>query len=247
MDQVAPPSGTTERVTPLVPAPTDPYKSARRLATIVAASLTIHIVFDIAAAAVDVQMLGLLDRAREGAVVTFEEAQAHDDRMFWAGVLQGIAALAVMIPFIVWLRRVYRNLGPLGTRRLRYKPGWAVGGWFVPFLNLARPKAIVNDVWRASDPELPPEIEGPPGGARVPGVVNWWWAAFIAGWIVYPSPSLQDRPSLDELTTDVQRILAGDLLEVVAGILAIVMVLKLTQRQEQRHAVLAQQTGSPLL
>lgn len=247
MDQGVPPSGATERVTPLVPAPTDPYRSARRLATVVAAFLTIHIVFDLAAAAVDGQMLGLLDRVRDGAAVTFEEAQAHDDRMFWAGILQGIAALAVLVPFIVWLRRVYRNLGPLGTRGLRYKPGWAVGGWFVPFLNLARPKAIVNDVWRASDPELPPQIEGPPGGARVPGVVNWWWATLIAGWVVYPNARLEETPSLDELVTDVQRVLAGDLLEVVAGILAILTVLRITQRQEQRYARLAQQTGAPLL
>lgn len=225
----------------------DPYRSARRLATVVVAFLTVHVVFDLVASVVDVQMLGLLNRIRDGAAVTFEEATAHDDRMFWAGILQDGAALAVLVPFIMWLRRTYRNLGPLGTRSLRFKPGWAVGGWFVPFLNLARPKSILNDVWRASDPELPPEMIEPPEGARVPSFVNWWWGTLIASRLVYPSPVLDEVPTVGEMVVDVQRVLVGDVLLVVAGILAVVTVHRTTQRQEQRKARLAQETGAALV
>ena len=228
-------------------APAEPYRPARRVATIAIAFLTVHIVFDLAAAVVDVQMLGLLDRIRDGAAVTFEEAQAHDDRMFWAGMLQAGASLVVLIPVIVWLRRSYRNLGSLGVRTLRFKPGWAVGGWFVPFLNLARPKSILNDVWRASDPDLPREVPEPPEGARVPQFVNWWWATWIASWVVYPNAVPQGDPSVDEMVVDVQRVLAGDLLVVIAGVLAILTLHRTTQRQEQRHARLAQDTGAPLV
>lgn len=229
------------------PASGDPYKSARRVATVAIAFLTVHIVFDLAASVVDVQMLSLLDRVRAGALVTFEEAQAHDDRMFWAGVLQAIAALAVAVPFIVWTRRVYRNLGPLGTRTLRFKPGWAVGGWFVPFLNFARPKSIVNDVWRASDPELPPHMTEPPEGARVPRFLNWWWGTLVASYMAYPDAIPRANPSLEELVTEVQRYLAGDVLTIVAGVLAIVTVHRTTQRQEQRHARVSQATGAGLV
>lgn len=225
-----------ERVEPERSAPAGPYKPARRVATVAIAFLTVNVVFDVMAAIVDVQMLGLLDRFRDGAVITFEEARAHDDRMFWSAILQGAAALAAAVPFIVWLRRVYRNLGPLGTRTLRFKPGWAVGGWFVPFLNLARPKSIVNDIWRASDPELPPEMVEPPKGARVPRFVNWWWGTLIASYAIYPNAVPQRNPSVEDLVVDVQRILVGDLLVIVAGILAIVTVHLTTQRQEQRHA-----------
>ena len=225
----------------------EPYKTARRIATVAIAFLTVHIVFDLAATVVDVQMLGLLNRIRDGAAVTFEEAQAHDDRMYWAGMLQTGASLVVLIPFIVWLRRSYRNLGALGIRTLRFKPGWAVGGWFVPFLNLARPKSIVNDVWRASDPDLPPEVPEPPEGARVPPFVNWWWATWIASWLVYPDAVPRGDPSVDEMVVDVQRVLAGDVLIVVAGILAILTLHRTTSRQEQRRARLTQETGTPLV
>lgn len=234
------------KVTRRHPASGDPYKPARRVATVAIAFLTVNIVFDLAAAVVDVQMLGLLDRVRAGALVTFEEAQAHDERMFWAGILQAAAVLAAAVPFVVWLRRLYRNLGPLGTRTLRFKPGWAVGGWFVPFLNFARPKSIANDVWRASDPQLPGEMIEPPEGGHVPRFMNWWWGTLVASYVVYPSPVPRRNPSLEELTTEVQRLLAGDVLTIVAGILAIVTVHRTTQRQEQRRARLAQDTGAAL-
>lgn len=242
-------SGAGGRVAPRHGAPADSYRPARRVATVAIAFLTVHIVFDIAAAVVDVQMLGLLNRIQDGALVTFEEAQAHDDRMSWAGILQDGAAVLVLVPFIVWLRRLYRNLGPLGTRTLRFKPGWAVGGWFVPFLNLARPKSIVNDVWRASDPELPPEMIEPPEGARVPSFVNWWWGTLLASRAIYPNPNAVPdvTPTVGDMIVDVQRVLAGDVLLVVAGILAIVTVSKTTQRQEQRRARLAHDTGAPLV
>jgi hypothetical protein len=52
-------------------------------------------------------------------------------------------------------RRAYRNLPALGAESPRFSSGWAVGAWFVPFLNLVRPKQIMDDIWRASDPALP--------------------------------------------------------------------------------------------
>lgn len=65
--------------------------------------------------------------------------------------------------FLVWFWLAYRNLDALDLRR-RYGTGWAIGGWFVPFLNLARPKQVaavlalfvVRSVTRA---------QTPPGGA----------------------------------------------------------------------------------
>ena len=49
----------------------------------------------------------------------------------------------------------------------------------VPFLNLVRPKQIMNDLWRATDPKMPVQ----PGIAwkqvRVPLLVHAWWLLFL--------------------------------------------------------------------
>lgn len=234
-------TGLGERIEPLYPAPKTPYRSLLRLSNVVIALLTVHIVFDLAAAVVDLQMLGLVERVRDGGVVTPEEAFAHDDRVFWAGVLQTGADVVVAIPFIAWLRRAYRNLGALGIRRLRFKTGWAIAGWLVPFVWFARPKSIVNDTWRASDPALERDLYRPPEGAPVPSLVNWWWGLYVTAGVLYPKVDIGDRleSSIGWAIFDLRRTLLADAITVVAGILAILMVRRLTLRQEQRRARVA--------
>ncbi|MFC1995866.1 DUF4328 domain-containing protein [Chloroflexota bacterium] len=38
--------------------------------------------------------------------------------------------------FYMWIHRAHRNLPSLGVSGLKYSPGWAVGGFFIPILNL---------------------------------------------------------------------------------------------------------------
>ena len=236
----------TEIVEGLHRAPGGPYRSLVRLSNVTIALLTVNVVVDLASAVVDYQGLELVERLRTGATATFEEVDASDRRMTTSGILQLVALVAAGIPFVMWMRRAYRNLGPLGTKWLRFKPGWAVGGWFVPFLWWARPKSILNDVWRASNPELPRDLHRPPAGAYVPALMNWWWALYVGASVVYPSAVPEERdPSLEEIQTAIQQTLAADVFFVVAGILAINVVRKLTLRQERRHAVMQGTVAAP--
>ena len=67
--------------------------------------------------------------------------------------------------FITWLFR--RRTGARDLDRDLHastSPGWAIGGWFVPFLNLWRPLQMVLDVFR-----------GASGSATaLLGPVAWW-------------------------------------------------------------------------
>jgi hypothetical protein len=91
-------------------------------------------------------------------------------------IAQGVTALA----FIFWFHRAYRNLIRTGIRDVRYGPGWAIGGWFIPLFNLVRPKQVANDIWKGS------ASAGTIGTARwreiaLPGLINWWWGVWIFG------------------------------------------------------------------
>ena len=88
---------------------------------------------------------------------------ALSDLVFGA---EGLVLLLVAVLFLAWFRRVYRNLEALGARGLRFKTGWAFWGWFVPLLGLLRPKQLLDDVWRASDPDLPPTTPARGGDDR---------------------------------------------------------------------------------
>jgi Domain of unknown function (DUF4328) len=111
----------------------------------------------------------------------------------------------------------------------------------VPFLNLVRPKQLADDIWRASDPALPPR----PGPAwkrqPVPSLLHLWWALFIAsnllGWAAFRLG--QDATTPQELQTGSAVTLAGDLLDLPLTILACWLVAQVTRRQDARTAQLA--------
>src|SRR5688572_9717366 len=69
-------------------------------------------------------------------------------------VVEFLGFVAAIVVFLVWMRRSYINLKALGVRGLEYSPGWAVGCWFIPFVNLVRPYTIMKEIWTRSDPDL---------------------------------------------------------------------------------------------
>jgi Domain of unknown function (DUF4328) len=98
--------------------------------------------------------------------------------------LQGVTYLATVTGFLVWFHRAYTNLHALRTEALRFRAGWAVGGWFVPILNLVRPKQVMNDIWRGSDSGAPATNDSAWHRAPVPALLQLWWAPFLTSWLV---------------------------------------------------------------
>lgn len=88
--------------------------------------------------------------------------------------LAGLTAIA----FIGWVWVATANLRNAGVR-VRHAPGWALGGWLVPILNLWRPKQMVDDLWRGSMPGVPPGVDLK--YVRKPVGVTAWWAAYLIG------------------------------------------------------------------
>jgi hypothetical protein len=120
------------------------------------------------------------------------EAVVRSDERLAAG---GAALLAVFIVatflWIVWFHRAYRNVESLDRIGLRFGTGWAIGAWFVPILNLFRPKQIANDIWRATDPDPP---EGLAWTSRpVAPIVHWWWATWLVASLQCECPAPRRR------------------------------------------------------
>jgi hypothetical protein len=171
------------------------------------------------------------------------------------GVVQALWFLVSAALFLAWFRRAYTNLAPLGARRLRYGPWWAVGAWVLPVFSLFRPKQLLNDIWRASDPDLPPDMEDRWRHRAVSPLLGWWWLTFLASILVRSVtteavhaaasvmtlgllPSQLDR---FQASADVQVL--AELLTVLTGLLALGVVRRTTRRQEQRAARLAGSSG----
>lgn len=131
---------------------------ARTLFVFFAATLVLTVVA-LLSGWIELRLLGRI--VADPASVSSVEADASDRRQALIGMLQLLLYLGTVLAFLVWFRRAYRNLPILGAESLRFSNGWAVGAWFVPFLNLVRPKQLADDIWRASDPALPAPSNAP--------------------------------------------------------------------------------------
>ena len=164
-------------------------------------------------------------------------APAEDDRIAPGPDLSGHR---YRFPGVV--HRAYTNLHSLGMEPLRLRAGWAVGGWFVPILNLVRPKQIMSDIWRGSDPAAPASNDGAWHRAPVPALLHLWWGLFLMSWLVdrllVGSALLYEPTAQARRNTFVDNIAIRGV-EVLLGIVAVLVVRQVTRRQEARAAGLA--------
>lgn len=150
--------------------------------------------------------------------------------------------LATIVLFLIWMRRSYLNLKPLGTEHTDYSPGWAVGSWFVPFLNLVRPYGIIKEIWTRSDPDDVNTENSPLGSTLemtrvVTPMFGLWWAMWITSNVV---SNVSNRWSLrsanmDDHVTSFWLAIIASALTIVAALLAINVVNAITKRQEERY------------
>lgn len=165
---------------------------------------------------------------------------SYHDYSRWAGI-DTIVFLVCAGVFITWFFQAYKNLRRLGVQGLRHGNGWAVGAWFVPILSLVRPKQMANEIWRGS--ERGADVAGGWKQVSVPNLVHWWWGLFLAqGALVYfGQQSIQSgydkltrfgelSDGFSQIKTGTNFEVFGDVVSIVAVVLAIVFVSKATDR-----------------
>jgi hypothetical protein len=153
-----------------------PYDSARPRARVVNGLLWAFIALQILALWPAFHEISRLRAVRAGEEVVEEITPA-----VIGAIAIGLAFMVVYVLLIVfwmmWVHRTYRNLRPLGADGLSYSPGWAVGYWFIPILNLFRPYQVMRETWRASDPRHGGGTQWM--GVAAPSALGAWWAAHL--------------------------------------------------------------------
>ena len=77
------------------------------------------------------------------------------------------------IAFLVWLYRAEANARALGAEDMMVSPGWSVGWFFVPLVQLVMPFIAVRELWKAS--ATPRDWQVGPASP----VIALWWACWI--------------------------------------------------------------------
>jgi hypothetical protein len=208
----------------------EPLRGRRRWVVAVFGAI---VALSLAAVGLSIAELNLIDRLESGQFVSDDEIAANDRRVRTIGIVQFIAFLAGAIVFIRWLRAAYRNADALAPGVRRYGHGWAIGAWFVPILNLWRPKQIVNDIWEAST--LPGD------GRRPPVLLLAWWLSWIAGFLLgrAATRATANDETLDDLRATDLLWIVSDGWDAITAVMAVSVVVYLTRRLDRKAAARA--------
>jgi hypothetical protein len=193
----------------------------------------------------DLNRISLDQSFLDGGVIAPSDVQHADDLDKIATICTYAGLVVGAVCFIPWFNRAYGNLARLGFRKLRYAPGWAIGGWFIPIVNLFRPKQIANDIYRGSTPGLDTQSEFWKS-QPLSGLLSWWWGLYIASGVLAGAGASAASTDDSQFTTAFEATRAvrdekGGLVltsiasgvAIVAAILAIKLVTDLTRRQEE--------------
>ncbi|MCZ7458439.1 DUF4328 domain-containing protein [Streptomyces sp. WMMC940] len=221
-----------------VPVPVPPASAPGRalrspvgLSYAVTALLGVVVVVDLLIVAASLNMRSFLSGVTSGAADFDEDAASRADyAMAGSSVLYVAAVVAAGTLFIVWFHRVRQNAEVFAPDAQRRTPGWAIGAWFIPIANLWIPRGIAADVLRASRTD-------PYGGeAKGRGLLNAWWGAWVWSMVFdrYASRTYDRAQDPEAIHDAAALVLAGAGFDIVAAVLAVLFVRRLTSMQHAK-------------
>ena len=154
----------------------------QRIGGLTKALVILNIVGIVATAISLVVQLGLRDKAldfREG-TTTLDDFTDELAPYLAISAIVGLVALGALVVQIIWTFRMAKNLEVLGRRSRKFSPGATIavnilGGCTLGIL----PYFMWRELWKGSDPEVPP---GDADWTRRPigPIVHLWFAATIS-------------------------------------------------------------------
>jgi hypothetical protein len=140
------------------------------------------------------------------------------------GLVYAAGFLYTAAAFMTWLHIARTNLDAQGQLGLRWAPGWTVGGWFIPFANLVIPVRVVGEVAARSEHELQ-DVN------RIPGRVLRWWLAFLLSLFHFSFTTVDAAGAVTVLPSTFFWEGLNGLAGIVAAILAIGIVRRVSALQ----------------
>lgn len=238
-----PPAAAAPKGTPPTPLPAARFESVGRLARAVLWAFTAWSFAIGFALASSVAQLRITQRLTDNpGDVTFAQLEATDNRQLASTAIELLMMVVVGIVFIAWMRRLYLNLASLG-RPGRYRDGWTIGAWLVPFVSLWRPRQMANEIWAASRHRSPVSSwrTATPDGTAV---LTWWWVMWVLSTafdrLAFRPPTFGD---LDGALSVAWGMVIGNVFTAAAGALAIAVVVTMTARQEAHAGAIVDGSG----
>jgi hypothetical protein len=229
------------------------FEPGRTLAFFVIGGLSLYILLSLVGLVADYSRIQTLSKATGRLGVLRPGAMEIDAQTLLIRFALFIVVLLTAVSFLAWIYRAHKNLRALGATDLKYSPGWAIGGFFIPFLNIVRPYQVVSEIWRASAGEMRWSGGGAWIYAQTPVFIAVWWGSWLTLGILdsLGAFTLFGALGADQLLVATRYRIFYYIVGVASAALAITVVQKTNARQESAHRLIWSKTlrdegpGSP--
>ena len=154
-------------------------------------------------------------------------AEANDSRQAIIGGIYFLVFVATAIVFLKWIYRANLNCRGFGATDMRFTPGWSIGYYFIPFLNLVRPYQAMKEIWKVSTNPLNWKDQA------ASALLGWWWALWLTsgifGQLSFRMSMKVTSPSSLEAATAMA--IASGLADIPLCIVAIALINAIYQKQ----------------
>ena len=216
-DWAAPDPATAGRptaATPSTPSTPAAWMLAAQIGLLVAGLSAVYFGY-----AVAVERRALVD-VRDGERLTLQRIDDVDNLVSQASIANVVGYLVAGVAFIGWFFQSYRSLSR--RRSVPHKVGWAIGGWFVPFLNFWRPYQIAR-------------VLAAPSRRDSATPTRWlpiWWTLWVSSLLVSRVANRMERgDTLDDVIRADAYWIAYSVLSACAAGAAIVVVRKIARAE----------------
>jgi heme/copper-type cytochrome/quinol oxidase subunit 2 len=162
-----------------------------------------------------------------------------DNSVIWASVI--ITGIALVVTFAMFIHRASSNLQHLRIAGQKFTPGWAVGWFFIPFMNIYKPTRIVGELSKASgstDTKNPRAWQNakPQDGF----FISSWWTLVIFAILFGPRgiSLFVGRGNIEDWAASGRLLVLSDLFQVLPLVLTVIVVSRLQRAQEFRHQLM---------
>ena len=169
-------------------------------------------------------------------------AESSDSRQQIIGILYLVAVIITGIAFLKWIHRMNSNCHGFEAQGMEFTPGWSIGYYFIPFINLYKPYRAMKEIWKVST--NPTNWRNESGS----GLLGCWWALWIISNVLGQasfrmSMRANTISSLQESTT--VSILSG-IIDIPSYIVAVSLISTIFTKQEKLVKKNVQQTNQKI-
>ena len=190
----------------------------------------------------------MIDALQNGSYVSRADATASDRFLRVVSLVSMPVAIATLVALLIWVYRARKGLEAFRAGPFAFSPGLAVGSFFIPLANFWLPLPVLREIWKGSDPVLPPFSPAPFKDRPSSPLVGLWWAAFLSSNLAALAADIAAMRTTTDLTLSMLRFSAN--VHIVASVLLLaylVLTAVFTREVTRRQDALAGQVHAPPL